>query len=428
MRHPIMKSKVFALFDCNNFYVSCERVFRPDLQGKPVIVLSNNDGCIVARSNEVKALGIKFGTPAFKIKNLIKKHNIQVYSSNYALYGDMSNRVMSTLVSFTPYTEIYSIDEAFLDLSDINEKHRGEFCQNIRKTILKWTGIPVSVGIASSKTLAKLANRIAKKSKKADGFLDLTLSPHLDHALKITEVDDVWGVGRKYAHYLKNYGILNALQLRDASTHLIRKKMGICGTRMQQELKGQSCFPLEINPPAKKNISVSRSFKKGVTSIDDLKEAIATFVSIAAKKLRKEQSVAKIMIVFITTGRFTNLYDYQSQLISLPVASNTTPELIQYASGGIEKIFQKGFSYKKTGVIFQELSPETACQRALFDPVDRGKLKKVMQSLDAINNKMGASTLSYAATGLNARPKWQTVFNNRSPAYTTDWTQLPNVV
>jgi DNA polymerase V len=423
-----MKSKVFALVDCNNFYVSCERVFDPKLRGKPVIVLSNNDGCAVARSNEVKALGIKMGAPAFQIADLIKKHDIQVYSSNYALYGDMSDRVMNTLSRFTPHIEIYSIDEAFLEISDINEKDRAQFCQNIRKTVYQWTGIPVSIGIATTKTLAKLANRIAKKSDKARGILDLTHSPYLGHALEITEVDDIWGIGPKYAQYLKKHGIFNALQFKNANSYMIQKKMGICGTRMQKELNEQSCFPLESNPSAKKNLSVSRSFKKPVTSIDDLKEALANYVSIGAEKLRHEESVAKVMLVYITTGRFVSKTYYQSQVISLPVATNNTPELIKYASHGLERIFIKGFLYKKTGVIFQELSPSSCYQGQLFEPVDRDKLKKVMQSIDKINRKMGKNSIKYAALGLNTHPNWQTAFNKRSPAYTTDWNQLPKVV
>jgi len=420
-----MKSKVFALVDCNNFYVSCERVFNPRLKTKPVIVLSNNDGCAVARSNEVKALGIKMGAPAFQIADLIKKHDIQVYSSNYALYGDMSDRVMNTLATFTPNIEIYSIDEAFLDLSDIKEQDRAQFCQNVRKTVYQWTGIPVSVGVATTKTLAKIANRIAKKSEKTRGFLDLTHSPYLAHALERTEVDDIWGVGPKYARYLKKHGIFNALQFKHADSFMIQKKMGICGTRMQKELDEQSCFPLECNPSAKKNLSVSRSFKKGVASINDLKEALASFVSIGAEKLRHEGSVAKIMLVYITTGRFVSRTYFQSHVISLPVATNNTPELITYASQGIDRIFQKGFLYKKTGVVFQELSPSNCYQGGLFDPIDRNKLKKVMQSIDKINQKMGSNSIKYAATGLSHSPNWQTAFNKRSPAYTTDWDQLP---
>jgi len=422
------KTTTFALIDCNNFYVSCERVFNPRLNGKPVIVLSNNDGCAVARSNEAKSLGVGMGAPAFKIADLIKKYNIQVYSSNYSLYGDMSDRVMNTLLSFTPHIEIYSIDEAFLDLSDIHQKDREAFCTNIRQTVLQWTGIPVSIGVAATKTLAKVANRIAKKSTKAKGFLDLTESPYLNYALEITDVADVWGVGRKYSTYLNNNGIMNALQLRDAESLLIRKKMGICGIRMQHELAGKSCFPLEVNPPSKKGISVSRTFKKAVTDIDDLKEAMATFVSRGAEKLRKEESVAKIMVIFITTGRFTDHRFFQSKVISLPVATNCTPELIKYANEGIKKIFKKGYSYKKIGVIFQELYRETCYQAGLFDRIDRQKFKKIMISLDAVNKKMGTNTLKYAATGLKSSPKWQTVFNMRSPAYTTNWEQLPVVL
>ncbi|KPA14662.1 SOS mutagenesis and repair protein UmuC [Candidatus Magnetomorum sp. HK-1] len=423
-----MKTRIFALVDCNNFYVSCERVFRPDLKGKPVIVLSNNDGCAVARSNEVKSLGIPMGTPAFKIADLIKKHNIQIYSSNYALYGDMSERVMNTLASFESNIEIYSIDEAFLDLSDIPETQITDFCKKVRKTVYKWTGIPVSVGIAETKTLAKIANRIAKKSKKAKGLLDLTRSPYINHALEITDVEDVWGVGRQYGKFLKNHGILNALQLRDAAKNLIRKKMGICGTKMQNELKGQSCFPLETNPPAKKGISVSRTFKKAVTAVEDIKEAIATFISIGGEKLRRERSVAKLMIIYISTGRFVDHTYYASKVVSLPVPTNSTPELIRYAGDAIEKIFRKDYLLKKVGVIFQELSPENSYQTGLFDNFDREKSKKIMTSLDAINKKMGANTLKYAATGLDASPKWRTVFNMRSPAYTTDWNQLACVL
>jgi len=422
-----MKTKIFALVDCNNFYVSCERVFRPDLKNKPVIVLSNNDGCAVARSNEVKALNISVGTPVFKIADLIKKHDIQIYSSNYALYGDMSERVMNTISSFVSSIEIYSIDEAFLDLSDISETEITNFCKKIQQTVYQWTGIPVSIGIAETKTLAKIANRIAKKSKKAKGLLDLTQSPYINHALEITDVEDVWGVGRQYGKFLKKHGILNALQLRDAAHYLIRKKMGICGTKMQNELKGKSCFPLETNPPAKKGITVSRTFKKAVTNIKDIKEAIATFVSRGGEKLRREKSVAKLMIVYISTGRFIDKTYCASKAISLPVPTNNTPELICYAMDAIEKIFRQDFLLKKAGVIFQELAPENSYQTGLFDRIDRKKSKKIMTSLDAINKKMGAGTLKYAATGLNPSPKWRTVFNMRSPAYTTDWNQLPCV-
>ncbi|TFG89811.1 MAG: Y-family DNA polymerase, partial [Syntrophobacterales bacterium] len=254
-------SPTFALVDCNNFYVSCERVFNPQLIGKPVVVLSNNDGCVIARSNEAKAIGIRMGAAVFKIQDVIKAHGVHVYSSNYALYGDMSQRVMETLTDFTLDVEIYSIDEAFLDLSGFKRSSLTDYGRSIWSTVRTWTGIPVSVGIAETKTLAKIANRIAKKSERAHGVLDLTVSPYRDRALAITDVEDIWGVGRGYATFLRGAGINNALQLRNAPDGPIRKKMGITGLRLLQELRGVSCYPLEQSPPPKKEITVSRSFK-----------------------------------------------------------------------------------------------------------------------------------------------------------------------
>jgi len=289
----------FAIGDCNNFYVSCERVFNPKLAQKPVVVLSNNDGCVVARSNEAKALGIKMGVPAFKISNLIKTHKIQTFSSNYALYGDMSQRIMNTLAGFTPDIEIYSIDEAFLDLSQCKRYNLTDYGHKIRSTIKQWTGIPVSIGIAETKTLAKIANKIAKKSVKAEGVLNLTASHYQNRALEITDVEDVWGIGRSYSRFLKKYGIHNALQLRDADDNFIKKKMGITGVRLLQELRGVSCYALEHSPSPKKGITVPRTFKNSIESLDDLKEAVATYVSIGAEKLRKERSVAGVLMVFL---------------------------------------------------------------------------------------------------------------------------------
>ena len=254
-------SSTFALVDCNNFYVSCERVFNPGLMGKPVVVLSNNDGCVIARSNEAKALGIPMGAPVFKMQDVIKAHGVHVYSSNYALYGDMSQRVMEALSEFTPDVEIYSIDEAFLDLSGFKRGDLADYGRSIWSTVRTWTGVPVSVGIAETKTLAKIANRIAKKSEKAQGVLDLTKSLYRDRALAITQVEDIWGVGRSYATFLRSVGINNALELRNAPDSLIKKKMGIPGLRLLQELRGVSCYPLEQCPHPKKEVTVSRSFK-----------------------------------------------------------------------------------------------------------------------------------------------------------------------
>ncbi|MCK5681595.1 Y-family DNA polymerase, partial [bacterium] len=391
---------IFALVDCNNFYVSCERVFNPRLIDKPVIVLSNNDGCAVARSNEAKALGIKMGVPVFQIKDIIKNNNVQVYSSNYALYGDMSNRVMQTLTQFTPDMEIYSIDEAFLDLSNFSRINLVEYGRNIKTTVEKWTGIPVSVGIAGTKTLAKIANRIAKYSKKANGVLDLSNSKYMDKALESVEVGDVWGVGRKYAKFLTANGINNALQLRDADDNFIKKKMGIVGIRLINELRGISCYPLEQSPPRKKSITVSRTFKKGIESVNELHEAVAAYVSSGAEKLRKERLVAGVLIVYVMTNRFKENYYYNSTTINLPVRTNDTPELIGYARDGLRKIYKKGYQYKKAGILLNDLGSEEAVQANFFDTVDRVRSKKLMHAVDTINGDIGSGVIQYGAVGL----------------------------
>lgn len=420
-------SPVFALVDCNNFYVSCERVFDPKLEGRPVIVLSNNDGCAIARSNEAKALGIKMGEPVFRIRDLIKAHDIQVYSSNYALYGDMSRRVMQTLSQFTPDIEIYSIDEAFLDLSGFKHYDLTDYGRRIRSTIKRWTGIPVSIGIAETKTLAKVANRIAKKSEKADGVLDLTDSPFRDKALEITDVADVWGIGRRYARFLMMNGINTARRLRDADEALIKNKMGVVGTRILRELRGIPCYSLENCPPRKKEITVSRSFKLPVESLDELKEAIAAYASRGAEKLRKEHSAAGVLMIFLMTNRFEKRCYIKFEAVRLPVATSDSSELIRYAHEGLGKIYRKGLKYKKAGVMFQELVSEDRIQTGLFDHRDRKRSKLLMKTLDAVNASIGGGSLKYAAEGLRINPRWRTVFRKRSPSYTTNWNQLLKV-
>ncbi|MCD4787405.1 MAG: Y-family DNA polymerase [Desulfobacterales bacterium] len=418
----------FAIVDCNNFYVSCERVFNPKLAGKPVVVLSNNDGCVVARSNEAKALGIKMGVPVFQISSLIKTHKVQVFSSNYALYADMSQRIMNTLSGFTPDIEIYSIDEAFLDLSQFKQYDLTDYGHKIRSTIKQWTGIPVSIGIAETKTLAKIANKIAKKSVKAEGVLNLTASPYLNRALEITDVGDVWGIGRSYSSFLKKYGIHNALQLRDADDNFIKKKMGITGIRLLNELRGIPCYALEQCPSPKKGITVSRTFKNSIESLDDLKEAVAAYASIGAEKLRKERSVAGVIMVFLMTNRFRKENYYVNiKTIKLPIATSDTSELIHYAHEGLKGIYRKGHLYKKAGVMFKHLNPENQIQADLFNYKDFKRSKKLMQTLDNINKKMGSDTLKYAATGLTNNQRWKTVFKRRSPSYTTNWDQLVKV-
>jgi len=419
---------VFALVDCNNFYVSCERVFNPKLVNRPVIVLSNNDGCAVARSNEAKALGIKMGAPFFKIRHLVNHHNIQVFSSNYALYGDMSNRVMQTLGAFAPAIEIYSIDEAFLDLNHFGFTDLTDYGTFIRQKLRQDTGIPVSIGIARSKTLAKVANRIAKKSIKANGVLDLTSPRYQDKALEQTPIEDVWGIGRRYAAYLKLRGIKSALDFKYADTAMIQKKMGINGIRLQKELCGESCYELEEHPPKKKSISVSRSFKKPVTALDNLSQAVCSYIARGAEKLREQGSHAQAMTVYVTTNRFKPGSFYcNSTTNSFPTALNNTPELIKHGQTALKQIFQRGRKYTKAGVVFLNLTRDECFQQDLFDTTDRTKSARVMQAVDKVNRKMGSQTLKYMAAGISFDRPWETAFNYKSPAYTTDWDQLLTV-
>jgi len=419
---------VFALVDCNNFYVSCERVFDPKLCGKPVIVLSNNDGCAISRSNEAKALGIKMGVPVFQIRDLIKANGVEVYSSNYALYGDMSQRVMQTLAEFTPDIEIYSIDEAFSDLAGFTRCDLTNYGHQIRYKTRKWTGIPVSIGIAETKTLAKIANRVAKKSKKASGVLDLTSFPYKDRALEKTKVEDVWGIGPAYNRFLKENGIRNALQLRNADDKLIKQRMGIVGTRLIHELRGVPCYCLEQCPPPKKGITVSRSFKHVIETLNELEEAVATYVTIGAEKLRKEHSVSGVLMIFVMTNRFKRQNQYFNlKTLKLPVSTSDTSELIHYAHLGLKEIYRKGCLYKKAGVMFNNLVPENQIQSNLFDVRDRNRSMKLMAALDNINIKMGSSTLKYAAVGLRQNQGWKTMFEHRSQSYTTNWNQLLEV-
>jgi DNA polymerase V len=419
---------VFALVDCNNFYVSCERVFNPKLENRPVIVLSNNDGCAVARSNEAKALGIKMGAPFFKIKHLIDLYQVQVFSSNYTLYGDMSNRVMQTLATFTPAIEIYSIDEAFLDLERFAFTDLTTHGKKIRQTVRQHTGIPVSIGMATSKTLAKVANKIAKKSARANGVLDLTKTEYQDRALEMTPVGDIWGIGRRYAAFLTMRGINTALDFKHADPKMIQKKMGINGIRTQKELWGESCYALEENPPSKKSISVSRSFKKPVVTLDDLSQAVCSYISRGAEKLRAQGSHAQAMTVYVTTNRFKPESFYcNSTTCSFPTALNNTPELIKHGQAALKQIFQKGREYTKAGIIFLNLTRDGSFQQDLFDTTDRTRPAKVMQVMDRINKRMGSNTLKYMATGLSVDKPWKTAFNYRSPAYTTDWEQLLTV-
>ena len=421
----------FALADCNNFFASCERVFNPKLNGRPVVVLSNNDGCIVARSGEAKALGITMGKPLFQCSDIINKYHVHVFSSNYTLYGNMSERVMNTLAQFTPEMEIYSIDEAFLNLSGCKHliKHGGltEYANHIRTTVMRWTGIPISIGIARTKTLAKIANRLAKKSTRAKGVLNLIDSPYLTQALERVAVADVWGLGWRSAKKLGKKGITNARQLRDIDDQYIRKQMGVVGLRLVYELRGISCLPLETCPPPRQGIISSRSFGRKVESIEELKEAVASYVTKAAVKLRQQNLAAQVLTVFLTTNPYSkNDKQYNnSVLFHLPTAINNTAELIHYAVRGVERIFKKGFRYKKAGVMLDELIPADQIQATLFDQSNTKRDKKLMETIDLVNDIMGSGTLKYAAQG-STQP-WYGKCKNRSPRYTTNWKELLTV-
>ncbi len=415
---------LFALVDCNNFYASCERVFAPKLEGKPVVVLSNNDGIVVARSNEAKALGIGMGVPEFQIRHLIRRHDVQVFSSNYTLYGDMSQRVMDTLEQFTPNLEVYSIDEAFLSLSGFATRNLTEYGRTIRTTVKRWTGIPVSVGIAETKTLAKVAARIAKRTKSVAGVFDLTACQDRDVLLAETAVEDIWGVGPNYAHLLNGHGIQTALDLRGADAHWIRKRMGVVGARIVQELRGVSCLPLEECPAPKQGITVSRSFGRPVTTLAEMKEAVAFYTGRAAEKLREERLAVTVLTVFLTTNTFKDEPQYSNAVtIKLPVATGSTSDLLRYALEGVTRIYRDGYRYKKAGVMLTALAPASQVQGNLFDHQDRERSGRLMRVLDRLNDRIGAGTLRYAAEGLTQR--WKAKFERRSPAYTTSWRDLP---
>jgi len=418
---------VFALVDCNNFYASCERVFNPKLEGKPIVVLSNNDGCVVARSNEAKALGIGMAVPEFQVRSLLRAHHVHVFSSNYTLYGDMSQRVMETLEQFCPNLEVYSIDEAFLSLSGFISRNLTEYGRTIRSTVKRWTGLPVSVGIAETKTLAKIANRVAKRTPDLGGVFDLLACPDRNAVLNRVAVEDVWGIGRNHAHMLKQHGITTALHLREADDQWIRKRMGVVGLRLVMELRGISCLDLEQCPAPKQSLTCSRAFGKLISILAEMEEAVSVYASRVAEKLRREQLAATVLTVCLTTNEFKEGPQYSNALtLKLPVVTDSTSELIRSALQGIRAIYRDGYLYKKAGVMLTGLVPAGQTQADLFDDQDRGKSKRLISAVDSINDRWGAGTLQYASSGITK--EWKTQFQRRSPAYTTDWNELPVVM
>jgi DNA polymerase V len=414
-------SQAFALVDCNNFYVSCERVFDAGLMGRPVVVLSNNDGCVVARSPEAKTLGVTMGVPLFKIRHLVEAHDIKVYSSNYALYGDMSQRVMGVLQSFTPDVEIYSIDEAFMLLGGCRygTPHVvGELGREIRERVRHDTGVPVTIGIAETKTLAKLANHLAKTSKKAGGVLDLTGSPYVDVALKRTPVEEIWGVGPAYSKLLKQKGILSALQLRDVDVRWARQAMTVVGARVVMELRGVSCLPLESCPPSKKSLTCSRTFGKSTPSLSDLREAVAYYATRVAEKLRRGRLAAGVVTIFVHTDRHADGPQYfNAGTHTLAYPTDSTQEIMRCALDALERIFREGFNYRKAGVMLNSLSPADQLTLRMFGDERAERFRQVMVAVDQINRKWGRDTVRFATA--NPEGNWRTKIERRSPRYTT---------
>ena len=408
-----------ALVDCNNFYASCEAEFQPKLTGLAIVVLSNNDGCVVARSPAAKALGIKMGEPFFKIKQLVQDKAVQVFSSNYSLYGDMSQRVIVCLSEFTPEIEIYSIDEAFLDLSGFKYRDLANYTKEIRDCVRQWTGITVSIGVGPTKTLAKIANQVAKK--ESSGVCDLA-GTETNEILASTHVAEVWGIGRRYTKSLRSHGIETALQLKEADPTWAKKCYSVVMQRTILELRGYSCIPVELAPPSRQSITVSRSFSRPVTELQELKEAIATHLSRAAEKLRLYRLTTNVLQVFALTSRFHDNYYSNGVTVSLPVATQDTAELLVYALHGTERIFRPGLLFKKAGVLLLELQPETVVQGHLFEQRDTERSKLLMQTLDNLNHQFGARTVQYAAAGL--KKDWSMKQEQRSPRWTTRWSEL----
>ncbi len=411
---------MYALVDCNNFYVSCERLFNPKLEGKPVIVLSNNDGCAVARSEEAKALGIEMGTPAFMAKDLIEKNNVAVFSSNYTLYGDLSDRVMRTLESFVPRLELYSIDEAFLDMHDLDYTDLLKLGENIRKAIKQNIGIPVTVGIAPTKTLAKMANRFAKKKRKALGVHWAANDALIKEMLAYTEVGDIWGIGRQYALFLNRNGFRTALDLISAPEEWIRKNMTVVVQRLFNELKGIPSIQWEFITPAKKNICTSRSFGTLQTNKDDIIEALCNYAANCALKLRKQNSCCKSLNVFLQTNshRIQDKQYSRSINIELATPTNFTGEIIKYAIKGFDIIYKEGYNYLKCGVIVSDIVPDNELQSSMFDTLNRKKNQMIMETMDKVNNSLGKEIVRLSVQGFEKRYRLRA--EHLSPCYTTN--------
>ncbi len=418
---------MFALVDCNNFYCSCERVFDPSLNNRPVVVLSNNDGCAIARSEEAKALGIHMGTPEFMIRQTLKAHNVAVFSSNYTLYGDMSDRVMTILAGFVPRMELYSIDEAFLDLSDMPYTDLVRLGMEMRQAVYRQTGIPVTVGIAPTKTLAKMANRFAKKNCASTGVHWLANERLVQQALEFTEVANVWGIGQQHANLLRRNGFNTAAQLVNAPVAWIREQMSVVGSRLLKELQGTPAIEWEAGPVKKKNICTSRSFGKLAESKDLLAEAISNFAASCAAKLRRENSCAKHINVAIRTNphRTEDRQYAPSITMEMDVASNHTAELISYALKGLDIIYRPGHRYLKCGVTVSNLVPAQSLQFGLYDEMDRTRNTRMMTAMDKVNRSLGKDIVRFAVQGFEKRYRLKAEFLSKK--YTTNINEVLHI-
>ena len=415
--------KKIALIDCNSFYVSCERLFNPKIQKIPVVVLSNNDGCVISRSTEAKRIGIKMGEPYFKVKELVKRNNVQIFSSNYALYGDISRRVMKVLKGFSDKIEIYSIDEAFIDLTHVKNELAEEYGKKIRERVLKWTGIPTSVGISNTKTLSKVANHVAKKNKAGVVYL----KDNIDEVLKNFNISDVWGVGKQLSKlYLKN-GIDNALKLKNISNSWVKKSTNVLGAKTVMELRGIPCIQLDTEEAKRKSCCVSRSFGKKVESLEKLKESITTHCLNAAEKIRNDKQTTRSITVFIRTSPFDKNRKYYSNslTIDLPIATNNSLELVKTAIEALKRIYKYGYFYQKAGVILSKLNEVGEKELNLLTPILEKKSQKLMKAMDLTNSKYGRNVISVAQAGINN--SWKMRREHSSKIDTASFDSLPKI-
>lgn len=416
---------MFALIDCNNFYASCERVFRPDLHGKPVVVLSNNDGCVIARSNEAKALGIPMGAPAFQFQGLFDQHQVAIFSANFALYGDMSQRVMSILTDFCPNIELYSIDEAFLQLSNTQLNHLSAQIEALKYKVRKWTGIPISIGIAPTKTLAKVANRIAKKfPEHTQNIYVIDDEAKRLKALRWLAIEDVWGIGRQHGRFLQEQKVKTAHDFTQQPDEWVQKHLSVNGLRLKKELLGQPILDLE-DTEAKQNIATTRSFEEDYTTLPQLQERVATFAVACAEKLRRQQSHCNALLVFVHTNRHKKVPQAsQSIVVRLPYPTSSNLDLTSAALAALERLFQEGLRYKKAGVVLMDFSPEHTPQLGLFEQPNATH-PALMKAIDHLNGRFGQQKIRLGIQ--DSQRTWKMKQQHLSPRYTTHIQEIMTV-